>query len=298
MNKSSVYEIITERMVSLLESGTVPWKKSWAGSQGLPRNAVSGKEYRGINVFLLACAGYADNRWVTFKQAVTLKGSVRKGEKGMPVVFWKKFDPKDKESKDPKDRGGMMLRYYTVFNVSQCDGLALPPPTVDETPGTANERDDHADRVVVDYVSRATVKGRALVIHHGQTGAYYDRDVHVVGLPNLEKFFSMQEYYGVLFHELTHSTGHHDLLGRFRDETPTQFSRMDYSREELVAEMGAAFLSAVCRFSESTIENSAAYIKGWLKALKDDPKAVVIAAAQAQKAADLILGRKFGVESE
>ena len=292
----NVYEVITERIVNLLESGTVPWKKSWAGSQGLPANAVSKKEYRGINVFMLACAGYTDNRWVTYNQAVTLGGTVRKGEKGMPVIFWKPLDPKD--AKNPKEKTGMMLRYYTAFNVTQCDGLKLPPAPVDENPGTANERDGHADRVVVGYVARNTVKGRALVIQHGQTGAYYDRGVHVVGMPSLEKFFSMQEYYSVLFHELTHSTGHHDLLGRFRDETPTQFSRMDYSREELVAEMGAAFLSVICRFSESTIENSAAYIKGWLKALKDDPKAVVIAAAQAQKAADMILGRKFGVEVE
>ena len=278
----SPYDIITERIVAQLEAGTVPWRKPWNGKAGMPKNLKSGKEYRGINVFLLHSLGYESPYFLTFRQAKERGGSVSRGEKGCPVVFWKLLEV-DETGDETTTKRVPMLRYYTVFNVAQCEGINAP--TLD-VPERRHEPVQAAQATV-----EAMPKRPGIV--HGYTGAAYSPRTDIVRMPKPGRFESSEAYYKTLFHELTHSTGHSSRLDRNVDLKLAAFGSSDYSREELVAEMGAAFLCGETGILDAQIEQSAAYIAGWLKALKNDRKLVVTAAAQAQKAADFILNRDF-----
>jgi len=293
--KASVYDIITERIVALLESGTIPWQKPWGASAGgiAPSNYSSRKPYRGINAMLLACSGFGCPYWLTFKQAKEMGGNVRKGSKGMPVVFWKFLDKEDEAGNVVRDANGNavkvpLLRYYTVFNLEQIEGIAYEAPKAPE--GPAFEPFAQCE---------AIVSGMKLCpeIRHGGASAFYAPAIDLVQMPQRESFRGFAEYYSTLFHELTHATGHSKRLNRkgvsSEVEANHAFGSADYSREELVAEMGASFLCGSAGIFNHTASNSAAYISNWIKALKGDSKLVVIAAAQAQKAADFILGTKF-----
>ena len=284
--KISVYDIITDRVIAALEAGVVPWRKPWASSSaGMPRNLKSGTCYRGINIFILAAAGFGSPYWVTFNQAKALGGSVRKGAKGTPVVFWKwlEKDQIDPESGEKVTDRFPMLRYYTVFNVEQCDGLTVP--TTDAVPAPADTTDVRAAAAIV-----ASMPQRPAIEHGGDRASYSPmRDA--IRMPVADVFTSQASYFGTLFHEMVHSTGHESRLGRPGITDPIVFGSESYSREELVAEMGAAFLAARAGISDDAqLANSAAYVQGWLTSLKNDRKLVVTAAAQAQKAADFILG--------
>lgn len=284
---SDVYAIITERIINLLKQGVVPWHKPWQGGERMPRNLISGKEYRGVNVFLLHAMSYQSPFWLTFKQAGELGGSVRKGEKACPVVFWKWLDAQDVDT--GKTKRVPFLRYYSVFNASQCDGLdqskiASPEPTTREfTPI------QEAERIVANMPQKPEIK-------HGLAKAFYSPSEDYVGMPSPEQFKSGEDYYSVLFHELTHSTGHESRINRKgiggSSGAWSSFGSQSYSKEELVAEMGSAFLCGKAGIVERTIDNSAAYIHSWLDRLQDDVRLVVQAAAQAQKAADFILDAK------
>ena len=286
---NDVYQIITDRMLSLLESGTVPWQKPWSasGSEGLPRNFVSKKPYRGINPFILLCAGYSCPYWVSYRQAADLGGTVRKGEKGYPVVFWKRLPKTDKATGKPVLNGKgkpemvLFLRYYTVFNLEQCDGIKWEKPVAPA--GKVFEPLEEAARIVASMPD-------APEIRHGGARACYSPALDLVQMPHKETFTDSAHYYNVLFHEMTHATGHAKRLARKGITEIEGFGSDPYAREELVAEMGAAFLSGHAGILHNTVTNSAAYLAGWIKALKGDPKLVVIAAAQAQKAADCVLG--------
>jgi antirestriction protein ArdC len=276
--KKTVYEIITDRIIAQLEQGTTPWNKPWTarGDAGLPHNFVTKKAYRGINTWLLLAAGYTSPAFLTFKQARDLGGSVRKGEKGWPVVFWK-FGEVETKAGEVKDYA--FCRFYTVFNVSQCDGLQLP---------LADEQNEGLDDVPALDVCESMVQnwsGRP-EIKHGPRGAFYSPSLDYVSIPERSAFNGPEAYYSTLFHELTHSTGHAKRLNRFQLGT---FGDKNYSKEELVAEMGAAFLCGFAGIENSTIDNSAAYLASWLKVLKSDSKMIISAASQAQKAVDLIL---------
>jgi antirestriction protein ArdC len=280
--KESVYQIITDRIIGLLEKGTVPWHQPWHENHRLPRNLVSNKEYRGINIFLLHAMAYESPFWLTFHQAIQLGGHVRPGERSCPVVFWKWLDGENKESGETKRVP--LLRYYAVFNVTQCEGLEMHLPKLEQplrphTPIAAAQQ---------------VVKGMPLcpAIKHGMPRAFYAPSEEWVGMPAPEKFHSDEEYHCVLFHELTHSTGHPSRLNRKEIRENNNFGSQRYGREELVAEMGAAFLCGHAGIADLTLNNSAAYIQGWLKKIKEDARLVVQSAAQAQKAADFILGRK------
>jgi antirestriction protein ArdC len=281
----NVYEIVTERIVTLLESGTVPWRKPWTGDSSLPQNLRSHKPYRGVNVFLLSCAPHASPYWVSFKQALQLGGSVRKGEHGYPVVFWlwpdKRATAAGDDAEGPTRPGRAPTpRYYTVFNAEQCDGLELPPALA-RPPFEPIERCD------------AVVAGmpRPPAIRHGGSMACYSPSQDVVSMPAREAFTVREAYYNVLFHELGHSTGAATRLGRSGVTDPSKFGSHAYSREELIAEMTAAFLCGHCEIAPTTLDNSAAYLASWLQVLRGDTKLVVQAAAAAQKAADWILDR-------
>ncbi len=284
-----VYQIITDRITELLEKGTVPWNKPWTSNQSnlLPRNFLSKKPYRGINTFLLHAMGYSSPFWLTFKQAQALKGNVRKGEKSTPIVFWKWLDT-DEATSTGKTKKVPMLRYYSGFNLEQCEGIELPPVT-EPAPTRTHDPIASAEAIVAAMPNRPAIE-----IKGGQ--ACYSPALDLVRMPAPETFCGEQEYYSTLFHELTHATGHQTRCNRKgiagTDGEWSRFGTAPYAREELVAEMGAAFLSGHAGILNRTVDNSAAYIQSWLGRLKEDCKLVVTAAAQAQKASDYILNVK------
>lgn len=280
---SAAYEAVTARIVESLERGTVPWRRPWADAK-LPANAVSGRPYRGVNVFLLGVGMFRDHRWLSFRQAQRLGGHVRSGERSMLAVFWKRLgiESADPETGEVAGREIPFLRYYHVFNVEQCEGLRLPPLP-------SPEGDDPKLRI-----ARAEEIVRSMPdpprIAEGGSQAFYRPSDDLVQVPRLESFRDTDAFYATIFHELGHSTGHERRLNRPGVTAEIRFGSESYSREELVAEMASAFCCAHAGLDNSLLENAASYIGGWLKALKDDPRAVTIAAAQAQRAADRILG--------
>jgi antirestriction protein ArdC len=282
----NVYEHVTDRITELLEQGTIPWRKPWKCSGG-PRNLVSKKDYRGINQFLLNCSPYSSPYWLTYKQCSEKGGHVRKGEKSTVVVFWKWLDRKDDETSELASPGSPtgkipFLRYYNVFSLDQCEGIEHPKEPEIENPFTPIEQ---AEQIIENMQCKPVIK-------YGGNRACYSPQLDYVQLPPKEAFKSPAEFYSTAFHELAHATGHVNRLGRTGVTEPTYFGSHDYSQEELVAEFGASMLCAVSSIEQSTIENNAAYIQGWLKVLKNDKKLLVLAAAQGQKSADYILGKE------
>lgn len=282
--RASVYEQITERIVLMLETGTIPWRKPWKVQTGLPRNLVSKKAYRGINTFLLHAMHYESPYWLTYRQALELGGNVRKGEKSCPVVFWKQLAIEDEQTGETEKIP--LMRFYSVFNVAQCDGLKNIPATV-ETPLSAPSK---PDEIVALMPQRPEIK-------HGLSKAFYSPGADTVSMPHRERFTTEAGYYATLFHELIHSTGHKSRLNRPTLTESAGFGSNPYCKEELIAEMGAAFLCGQAEIAEQVLENSAAYVQSWLEQLQKDKKLIVQAAGQAQKAADFILGTKFEAAS-
>ena len=282
-----VYQIITDRLIGILETGTAPWRKPWnCGSEGGPLNLISRKHYQGINCFLLACSPFGSPYWLTYRQANELGGSVGKGEKGCPVIFWKIYEKDDPEAEDGKKRLPV-LRHYTVFNVEQCEGITAPAP--DENTWHEHDPIEVAETVQLAMPNRPTVE-------IGGIQAYYSPLRDCIQIPELFRYERPEEYYSTLFHELAHSTGHESRLNREGVAGSHFFGDAVYSREELVAEMTAAFLCGHCGIENSTIQNSAAYLQSWIKALRGDKRLAITAAAQAQKAANYILNRKAQIE--
>ena len=266
---SKVYEYVTERILKELEKGEVPWRKPWDGLP--PMNWKSEKHYRGINSFLLPGGEY-----VTFKQAKDAGGSVKKGEKGYMVVFYKTLEVNDRERAGEKTNLPY-LRYYTVFEVSQCEGIERKRVKNPNANPIAS-----AEEIVTGY------KNAPVVLQEGDRASYSPAK-DIVKMPYTETFEGMEEYYSTLFHELAHSTGHEKRLARKGIVESAGFGSDPYATEELIAEMTAAMLCGVAGIG-STIENSAAYIAGWRKRLSEDPRLIVKAASMAQKASDHILG--------
>jgi antirestriction protein ArdC len=273
------YERITGQIIALLEQGTIPWHKPWKASTGWPRNLVTNKPYRGINVLLLHCMSYESPCWLTLRQANILGGTVKKGEKACPVVFWKRLTVGEKDSTE--ERQIPLLRYYSVFNLAQCEGLknGTPPNGTESVPSKSED-------IIANMPQRPAIKD-------GFTKAFYSLREDYIGMPARERFSRNEEYYTTLFHELVHSTGHESRLNRPTLNEQAGFGSDPYCKEELVAEIGAAFLCGQAEIAGRTIDNSAAYVAEWLKRMKDDKKLIVHAAAQAQRAADFVLGRKF-----
>lgn len=285
--KADVYSIITDRIISMLEAGTVPWAKPWTAGGQFPKNLASGKEYRGVNVFLLSAMNYASPYWLTYKQAAELGGNVRKGEKSVPVVFWKRFEVEDKTADNGK-KFIPMLRYYSVFNLAQCENI--PADKLPTTTATENHSPVAAAESIVSGMPKAPK------ISGGHAQACYSPSADEVRMPDLNTFTTAEAYHATLFHELIHSTGHESRLARksiVEGAGVHSFGSETYAKEELVAEMGAAFLCGQAGIGERVIENQAAYVAAWLKRLKEDNKLVVQAGAQAQRAADFILGKTW-----
>jgi antirestriction protein ArdC len=281
MKKTDIYQNITDRILGLLKEGTVPWHRPWAGGAGF-LNLKSKKAYRGVNIFILASAGYSSPYWASYKQVSEMGGQVRKGEHGTKVIFWRWIEVEDKDTGKPKKIP--FLRDYTVFNVEQCDGLESKIPTPPEKPPVGN---CEAAEAIVDAMPK-----RPEIKHGGHRAFYAPKSDHV-GMPDKQAFDGCEEYHSTLFHELVHSTGHESRVGRPGIEDFDGFGSHQYSKEELVAEMGAAFLCGLAGIESKTLDNSAAYIASWMKKIAEDPKLVVQAAAQAQRAVDFITDKKF-----
>lgn len=276
----NVYEIVTGKLIAALERGTAPWRRPWRGADGAPRNIVSRREYRGINALLLGMAGYSSPTWGTIKQINAAGGRVKRGERSTLVVFFKKLDV-ERENADGETvtRKAAMLRYYLVFNVDQCEGLKLEPTTA----ASAAPEPVAAGEAVIAAMPNPPM------VREGPRACYspaFDR----VELPARAQFHSATGYYATLFHELAHATGHTSRLNRPGITGAAAFGSGTYSREELVAEMGAAFVMAAAGLEDDT-EQHAAYLKSWIAALRGDARLAVTAAGQAQKAADYILNR-------
>jgi len=275
---SSVYSIVTEQIIKQLESGVAPWHKPWRAEP--PCNLISGKEYRGINPFLLASQGYGSRYWLTFNQANKLGGRILKGEKSSIVTFWHIGEEKTVRYADGNIRKEkpFLLRYYRVFNVEQTEGIADKLGLRNATPRVPSI--ERCEAIVNGMPNAPAMQQDAR--------AWYRPSTDTVGMPSKSLFNSAEEYYSTLFHELSHSTGHASRIGRPGIEDIAAFGSESYSKEELIAEMGAAMLCGVTGIAPATIPNSAAYLQGWINRLRGDSKLVVSAASQAQKAADYI----------
>ena len=275
MANSEIVEKVTAELLDQLAAGVAPWRQPWVGGGAV--NALSGKAYRGINVWILWAAmrrrELDGGGWLTFKQAQSVGGCVRKGEKGTAVVFWKLL-----QDREDVDRTIPLLRHYTVFHTSQCEGL---PASLTETPGTTGTITD-AEALIALYADRPMV----------QTGsaAYYTPARDIVTMPSKDRFESLAAYYHTLYHELAHSTGHGSRLKRAEVTSPDRFGSHAYGVEELTAEMTAAFACARAGLGADTIQPSASYLKSWLGVLKAEPKMLITAAARAQRAFDYMTG--------
>jgi antirestriction protein ArdC len=282
-SRADAYQQVTDQIIAMLEAGTAPWHQPWNTETGLPRSLSTGKPYRGINPFLLQvsaiAAGYSSPWWATYGRIKERGGQVRKGERSTLITLWKQYTRKAR-TPDEEDHTAYVLRTYRVFNTDQADGLVSPP-----VPGHTTEFDPIA--ACDEAIARYFATGPRLM--HGGSRACYRPSTDVVMMPQRSSFESPEAYYGTLFHEATHSTGHHKRLARPDLLEAHAFGDPSYSREELVAEMGAAFLSGHTGIAAATLSDSASYLASWLRVLKSNRKLVVQAAAQAQKAADLIL---------
>ncbi len=271
-----VYRYVTERILSELSKGFVPWKRSWGGL-GFPVNRTSGKPYRGVNSLLLPPGEY-----LTSKQARGLGGSVKNGETPFMVVFYRMIDLPQEASENRTGNSEdaikriPLLRYYRVYEIGQCDGIDRRYSALRRT---------EAERIEAAEAIRRRYSDPPAVVEKGMR-ACYSPILDLVMTPPIENFHSDEEYYSTLFHELVHSTGHPKRLNRKFGA----FCNDAYSFEELVAEIGGAMLCEMSGIVESTIQNSAAYIRCWSERLRQDDTLIVRAASAAQKAADLVSG--------
>jgi antirestriction protein ArdC len=284
-----VYQSVTNQIIAALEAGTPPWVCPWQAQGGAgylaPANLASGRPYRGINVLLLNLqamdCGYSVNRWMTFQQARELGACVRKGEHGTPIVFFKMHEVADRSapvtvpSKRGEDRKVIpLLRSFTVFNAAQIDDL---PDALQAAPSAAPDWSACEVAELILSASKANIR-------HGGARAFYAPALDLIQLPERSAFANAADYYGVALHELTHWTGH---PGRCNRVLSSRAHIEAYALEELVAEMGSAFLTNYCGLPGQL--QHASYIDSWLQALRSDKRLIFTAASQAQKAADYLL---------
>jgi antirestriction protein ArdC len=277
-----IYQAVTDRILEMLDKGTVPWRHpSHKAGGGLPKNLESDKPYRGVNVFLLGITswlkGYDSAYWMTYRQALEQGGHVKRGEKSSMVVFWKKAQIVYQKTEQVKTIP--VLRYYNVFNANQISDLNAPdaPPA----PQKPFEPIEEAEKIVAGYADGPKIE-------HTGSQAFYLPNIDLVRMPVPERFVNSECFYATEFHELVHSTGHTTRLNRNLSGKFAPFGSPDYSKEELIAEMGSAFLCAAAGISPATIEQSATYIDGWRKRISDDPRLVIAAAGAGQRASDWI----------
>ena len=316
MKNEVVYQKVTDKIIEMLKGGKIPWHKSWTGFA--PMNLISKKAYRGVNHILLAFMEYANPYWLTYGQArdeavrqaklqgrnieqrnrkrgkgiyywdvdndCVFEGGVKKGEKGTMIIFWKMLKISTKEpnpnTNTTKSDKIPLLRYYTVFNGEQCSGIQYP-----STDFPDNSPIERCEGVVDGYEDCPEIRG-------SMDRCFYHPMEDFIGIPSIKQFSTSEDYYSVLFHELTHSTGHASRLNREGVIGGHYYKSTEYSKEELVAELGASFLCSIAGIDNqaSILKNSAGYLQGWLKALEEDNTLIVRASSKAQQAVDYIVG--------
>jgi len=294
--RANLYQDITDRIIAELEAGRVPWVQPWGSSAvaaplAMPRNAATGRGYSGINVLMLWGAvvqhGYATQGWLTFRQALSLGGNVRKGEQGTTVVYADRFKPeaeKEKARATGEDAKSVaFLKRFTVFNVSQCEGLR---------PGLAAEPAPLPECEVVP-LAEAVIAASGVDFRIGGDKAFYMPSLDMVQVPPQPAFYEQINYYRTCLHELCHGSGHPSRLNR---NLVTSFGSKDYAREELIAEMGSAFLCAALGIVPTV--RHADYLGSWLDVLREDNRAIFRAASAASKAADWLLARHAAAQAE
>ena len=286
------YEKFAEAIVSATLASDAAWTKPWKVGQafGLPRNAKTGKDYRGCNILMLLSRHFASREWLTYKQAAEMGGHVRKGQKGTPIFFFSMIEKKNKEEdEDDRNDGIPFLRCFTVFNVEQIEGLdktKLANPETDATPSEDAEAKIFADCEKMMNLSTWS---------EDSTSAYYNPVSDEIHLPRRRDFVSLSEFWGTALHELAHWTGHASRLNRAKGMA-SRMGTDGYAREELIAE-SASWLLAATLGTPHEPKNSAAYLSSWVKKFADKPRELYSAIAQAQKAVDFLLeksGLKIG----
>src|SRR5260370_30454233 len=271
----SVYEIVTEKIIKQLESGVWPWRQPWTCQT--PASLTTQKAYRGLNVLTLASQGFPSRFWLTFNQATKLGGKIRKGERSSPVIFWNVGDEREKTAQDGTKETSrpFLLRYYSVFNLSQAEGIDIPASLLQET--RTNNPIETCEQLVTNMPNSPAFEQ--------SDKAWYSPSNDVVGMPARGLFHSSEEYYATEFHELAHSTGHAKRLHRENFDNPVSFGSESYSKEELIAEMAAAMLCGIAGMAQRILEPSAASRTTWMAQLKSQLRPHVPAAAQAMKTA-------------
>jgi antirestriction protein ArdC len=276
--KRDLYQTVTDKIVAQMEAGTLPWVKGWSTSGSMvPMNAVSERPYSGINVLLYWASqecGWSRPRFLTFKQAKEAGGYVRAGEKGMPLYFFKQLDITDKATGE--DKTIPMLRQYTVFNVAQCDGLS---DRLQNGEGARVLNNDQRMSLADQFIQATGADFR-----EGTGSPAYVPSKDFIMTPAFANYHDAPRFYSTAFHELIHWTGAKSRLDR---DLTTRFDTDAYAMEELVAELGAAFLCAEFGL-DNAHANQAAYLDHWLKVLKADNRAIFTAASKAQKAANYL----------
>jgi Antirestriction protein len=265
----SVYDVITKRLLEELKKGSIPWAKPWRPEYHKPMNWLSERPYQGINFILTQWNG----QYATYKQIREAGGNVKKGAKAIPIVFWKPLEKEDDETgkKQPK----FCLQYYSVFEVG-VDTEGIQRKSVEPMKPIPRQ----------ELLKKYLAEGPKLV--HGYTSASYEPERDVIRMPEAEKFTSTSHYFKVLFHETIHSTAHTDRLNR------PLLNRADdmksYAKEELIAEIGSAFLCNLAGIdSEEFLQQNASYLQSWLSVLEEHPKMILTASALAQRAVEMIV---------
>ncbi len=280
--KLDVYQLVTDQIIALLQQGVIPWQKPWKDA-GIPMNLLSKRQYRGINLWLLLTLNYERNYFLTWEQLKSIGGSVNVGEHGHIVVFWKPLQKKVEEQKDEKQKFVPMLRYYKVFNIAQCRDIPAQLIPVEEL--------SKADPILECEGILNTMLDMPHIIFQGKQ-AYYNIKDDTIVIPKMKNFKVSPGYYGTLFHELVHSTGAEKRLNRKTLTDMVPFGSESYAMEELVAEMGSAYLCGFSGILPNEITNTVAYLDNWLGVFKKDKRFLISASGQAQKAVDFILDRK------
>jgi len=275
------HKIITERLIKYIEENkAIPWQKPWSTRSIFPTNFFSKRAYHGINLLMLGMMPYECPYWATFKQIKENNGMIKAGEHGTTIVFSKiKTYENKQDDGSVKVRKIPLLYYYKVWNIAQTDlTFEIPEQTIRTI--------DEADALLKDYSIRADCKINIIPSDR----ACYSLSSDTITAPSAFQYKNVSEYYGSIFHEVVHSTGHSKRLNRFTEIDSALFEIESYSKEELIAEIGSSFILNYFGIMEDSFNNSAAYLDGWLKKLRSDVKLIVSAASAASKAYDYILG--------
>jgi len=280
---NDLYEKITDQLLASVDDAG-EWKPSWRrGSNALPYNWTTTKPYRGINIMMCWASayvnGFSTSQWATFKQWGSVGGRIKRGSKGTTIIYYNITE----RMIDGKKVEIPVMKASTVFNMDQVDGVELPPPPV---PLTEEQRIFNCESRLIHF------KRQGMDLQHKGDRAFYRPSTDMVQMPEFREFFSAEHYYATAFHEAVHWTGHKSRLNRFaRDLMPDlkgEDVRDEYAKEELVAELGAAFLCAELGIENAVRDDHAAYIKVWYQRLKSDKKLIIQAASAASRAVDFL----------